>query len=111
MMEAKTPEEFFEKQLPMRFIPDKATGIDAIVQISLSGGQKEQNWVIIIKDQKLQVTEGTNPSASLSLRVSESDFMNMVNGKLSAEKAFFTGRIRFQGNISLALKLRDAGLL
>jgi putative sterol carrier protein len=111
MMEAKTPEEFFEKQLPTRFKPDKATGIDAIVQISLSGGQKEQNWVIIIKDQKLQVTEGTNPSASLSLRVSESDFMNMVNGKLSAEKAFFTGRIRFQGNISLALKLRDAGLL
>ena len=111
MMEVKSPEEFFEKQLPTRFKPDKANGIDTIIQVSLSGGQKEQNWVIIIKNQKLQVTEGTNSSASLSLRVSESDFMDMINGKLSAEKAFFTGRVRFNGDISLALKLRDAGLL
>jgi putative sterol carrier protein len=111
MMEVKSPEEFFEKQLPARFKPEKAAGINVVIQLSLSGGQKEQNWVIIIKNQKLQVAEGTNSSASLSLRVSENDFMDMLNGKLSTEKAFFTGRIRFNGDISLALKLRDAGLL
>jgi len=110
-MEVKSPEEFFEKQLPARFKPDKAAGIDAVIQLGLSGGQKEQNWVIIIKNQKLQVTQGTNPSASLSLRIAENDFLEMVNRKLSAEKAFFTGRIKFQGNIGLALKLRDAGIL
>ncbi len=110
-MEVKSPEEFFAKQLPARFKPDKAIGINAVIQLSLSGGQKEQNWVIIIKNQKLQVTEGTNSSASLSLRISESDFIDMINGKLNTEKAFFTGRIRFQGDLSLALKLRDAGLL
>ena len=110
-MEAKTPEEFFEKQLPARFKPDKAAGIDAVIQLSLSGGQKEQDWVVTIKNQKLQVIRETTSSASLSLRVAESDFMDMINGKLSAEKAFFTGRIRFQGDIGLALKLRDAGLL
>src|SRR5271157_5473398 len=110
-MEAKTPEEFFEKQLPARFKPDKAAGIDAVIQLSLSGGQKEQDWVVTIKNQKLQVIRETTSSASLSLRVAESDFMDMINGKLSAEKAFFTGRIRFQGDIGLALKLRDTGLL
>ncbi|MGD0451309.1 MAG: SCP2 sterol-binding domain-containing protein [Candidatus Bathyarchaeia archaeon] len=110
-MEVKTPEEFFEKQLPVRFKPDKAAGIDAVIQLSLSGGQKEQDWVVVIKNQKLQITEGTNPSASLSLRISESNFLDIINGKLSAEKAFFTGIIRFQGNISVALKLRDAGIL
>jgi putative sterol carrier protein len=107
-MEVKTPEEFFEKQLPVRFKPEKAIGIDALIQLSLSGGQKEQDWVVVIKNQKLQVSRGINPSASLSLRITESDFLDIINGKLSAEKAFFTGRIRFQGNISVALKLRDA---
>ena len=111
MMEVKTPEEFFEKQLPLRFKPDKAVGIDSVIQLSLSGGQREQDWVMIIKNQKLQISKGTNPSASLSLRITESDFLDIINGKLSAEKAFFTGRIRFQGNISVALKLRDAGIL
>jgi putative sterol carrier protein len=110
-MEVKSPEEFFEKQLPARFKADKAAGINAVIQLSLSGGKKEQNWVIIIKNQKLQVKEGTNPSASLSLRISENDFLDMLNDKLSTEKAFFTGRIRFNGDIGLALKLRDAGLL
>jgi putative sterol carrier protein len=110
-MEVKTPEDFFEKQLPVRFKPDKAAGIDAVIQLSLSGGQKEQDWVVVIKNQKLQITEGTNSSASLSLRISESNFLDIINGKLSAEKAFFTGIIRFQGNISVALKLRDAGIL
>jgi putative sterol carrier protein len=111
MMEIETPEEFFEKQLPVRFKPDKAAGIDSIIQLSLSGGQKEQDWVVIIKNQKLQISKGTNPSASLSLRIAENDFLDIINGKLNVEKAFFTGRIRFQGNISVALKLRDAGLL
>lgn len=110
-MEVKTPEEFFENQLPARFKPEKAAGVDTAIQISLSGGQKEQDWVVSIKNQKLQVSKGINPSASLSLRVTESDFLDMINGKLSAEKAFFTGRIKFNGNIGLALKLRDAGLL
>ncbi len=111
MMEVKTPEEFFEKQLPERFKPDKAANIDAVIQLSLSGGQREEDWVVIIKNQKLQASKGIDPSASLSLRIAESDFLDIINGKLSAEKAFFTGRIRFQGKISLALKLRDAGLL
>ena len=110
-MEVKTHEEFFEKQLPIRFKPDKAAGIDSVIQLSLSGGQKEQDWVVIIKNKNLQISKGTNPSASLSLRIVESDFLDIINGKLSAEKAFFTGRIRFQGNISVALKLRDAGIL
>jgi len=110
MMQVKTPEEFFEKQLPTRFKPENAAGVDAVIQISLSGGQKEQDWIVTIKNQKLQVTQGTNPLASLSLRITESDFLDMINGKLSAEKALFTGIVRFNGNISLALKLRDAGL-
>lgn len=111
MMEVKTPEEFFEKQLPLRFKPDKSTGIDSVIQLSLSGGQREQDWVVIIKKQKLEISKGTNSLASLSLRIAESDFLDIINGKLSAEKALFTGRIRFQGNISVALKLRDAGIL
>ena len=110
MMEAKTPKEFFEKALPSRFKPDKAAGIDVIAQLNLTGLNGGE-WVVTIKDQKLQVTEGTHPSPTLTLKITENDFMDIVNGKLSAEKAFFTGRVQFEGNISMALKLKDAGFL
>ena len=109
-MEAKTPKEFFEKVLPSRFNSDKAKGVDVTVQVNITGPDGGA-WAVTIKDQKLHVTEGTHPSPNLTLKMNENDFMELVNGKLSAEKAFFTGKIQFKGNISSALKLRDAGFL
>ncbi len=107
-METNTPKDFFDTVLANRFKPEKAKGIDVIAQVNITGIEGG-NWTVIIKDQKLQVCEGTHTSPTLTLKMNENDFMDMVNGKLSAEKAFFTGRVHFKGNISVALKLRDAG--
>lgn len=107
-MEATTPREFLEKVVPQRFKPEKAAGIDVVAQLVLTG-TNGGNWTVIIKDQKLEITEGTHLSPSLKLTVAANDFMDMVNGKMGVEKAFFTGRIRFEGNLNVALKLRDAG--
>jgi putative sterol carrier protein len=109
-MEAQTPKEFFEKQAPAQFKPEKAKGIDVVAQINLTG-MEGGNWTVTVKDQKLTITEGTNSEAALTLKMSDVDFMSMVDGKLSAEKAFFTGRVQFKGNIAVALKLKDAGFL
>jgi len=110
MTEAKTPKEFFEKTLQERFKPEKAKDIDVIAQIKITGPNGGE-WTAIIRGQKLQVTEGIDPSATLTLQINQQDFMDMVNDKLSAEKAFFTGRIHFKGNIAMALKMKDAGFL
>ena len=109
-MEAKTPKEFLEKILPTRFNPNKAAGIDVVAQLNLTGTDGG-NWVVTIKDQKLQVKEGIAPSPTLILKVAKNDFMDIVNGKLGAESAFFSGKIHFEGSLSLVLKLRDAGIL
>jgi putative sterol carrier protein len=109
-MEAVTPKDFFEITLPKRFNPTKAAGVDVIVQVYITGANGG-NWIVTIKDQKLGVKEGTHPSPSLSLKMAEKDYLDLVNHKLSAEKAFFTGKVHFKGDIGLALKLREAGFL
>src|SRR5512146_3214441 len=101
-MEAQTPQEFFEKALPARFKPEKAAGINVTAQLNVSGPQGG-NWTVTVKDQKLTVTEGVDPSPDLTLKMTLADFMDMVNGRLSAEKAFFTGKVQFKGNIAVAL--------
>ena len=108
--QATTPKEFFEKILPSRFRPEKAAGFDVTAQLNLTGS-KGGNWVIKLRNQALKVTEGTDPSPTLTLTVSDADFMNMVNAKLSTTQAFFSGKIHLNGNLLLALKLRDAGIL
>jgi putative sterol carrier protein len=108
--EAKTPKEFFEKVLPSRFNSEKAGGIDVIVQVSIVG-PNGGDWAVTIKNQELKVEEGTHPSPTLKLKMAETDYINLVNGKISGEKAFLTGKLQFKGNIALALKLREAGFL
>jgi putative sterol carrier protein len=109
-MEANTPQEFFEKSLPDRFKPEKAEGINVTAQINVSGPEGG-SWTVTVKNQKMQITEGTHESPDLTLKMGLTDFMDLVNGKLSAERAFFTGRVQFKGNIAVALKLRDSGFL
>ena len=109
-MEAETPRDFFEKILPKRFNPSKAAGVDVTVQINVTG-DNGGNWIVTIKDQKLDVEEGKHPTPSLSLKMKEEDYLDLVNHKITSEKAFFTGKVHFKGNIALALKLREAGFL
>jgi len=108
--DTKTPKEFFEKVLPIRFKPEKAAGIDVTVQVNITG-PKGGDWVVTIKNQKLEVKEGTHPSPTLELKMAEADYMNLINGKMSGEKAFMTGKVKFKGNIGLALRLRETGFL
>lgn len=110
MTEAKTPKEVFEKVLPIRFKPEKAEGIDVIVQINITG-PNGGDWAVTLKDQKLEAKEGTHPSPTIELKMAEADFMDLMNGKISGEKAFITGKLKFKGNIGLALKLRETGFL
>jgi len=109
-MEVGTPKEFFEKALPDRFKPEKAEGIDVTVQVSIAGPNGGE-WAVTIKDQQLEVKEGTLPSPTLKIKMAEKDFLDVINGKISGERAFFMGKIHFNGDISLALKLRNAGFL
>jgi len=109
-MEAVTPKDFFENVLPKRFKAEKTAGVDVVVQVDLTGPDGG-NWVATVKDKKLGVKEGLHPSPTLSLKMADKDFLDIVNGKLRAETAFFTGKVHFKGDITLALKLKETGFL
>ncbi|MEJ2113974.1 MAG: SCP2 sterol-binding domain-containing protein [Flavobacteriaceae bacterium] len=109
MLEVKTPKDFFEKILPTRFNPKKAKGVDVIVNINISGNNGGE-WTVKIKNQILKVKNGLENYPTLTLKISEKDYVDIINGKLSGEKAFFTGKLKLEGKITQALKLRDAGL-
>ena len=110
MIEAKTPRQFFEEILPNRFKPEKAKDIDVKVQIIITGSELDE-WIVIIRNQNLEVKEGRHPSPTLTLEMAINDYMDLINGRISGEKAFLLGKLKFKGNIGLALKLREAGFL
>lgn len=109
-MEVKTPKELFEKVLPSKFDANKAAGVDAVIQMNITG-PNGGDWIVIIKNQKLEVQQGIHPSPSISIRIADTDYMDMVNGKLSGERAFMTGKLKFRGSMALGMKLKEIGFL
>ena len=109
-MEIEEPKEFFESILQSRFKPEKAKGVDLTIQVDI-GGPKGGTWTVEVREQKMNVRKGSYPNATLKIEMSDTNFLDLINEKLSAQKAFFTGKIKFKGDVTLALKLRDTGIL
>jgi putative sterol carrier protein len=109
-MNIKTPREFFEKTLPEKFDAAKAGNLDAVIQMNLTG-PNGGDWTIAVKDQKMVIKEGNEQSPGISVKMADTDFVDLINGKLNAVSAFMSGKIQFKGSMSLGLKLIDMGIL
>jgi putative sterol carrier protein len=109
-VEVRTPREFFEKVLPARFSPEKARDIEAIVQMDITGSNGG-NWTLTIKDQKMAVKEGVHPSPTMGIKMADSDFVDVANGKLSGIKALMAGKLEFDGSIGAGMRLLATGLI
>ncbi len=104
-----TPQEFFDN-LPSRFKPEKAVGVNIIVQVELSG-DTGGTWIVKIQNQKLTATKESTLTPTFVLKMKDCDFLDLVNEKVGTKKMFFDGKVRYQGNISTIIKLKDVGFL
>ncbi len=106
----RTPRQFFEETLPNKFDPHKAADVDAVIQMNITGPDGGQ-WIITVRDQKMDIKEGVHPSPALAVKMADSDFLALINGKLNAVGAFMAGKIEFKGSMSLGLKLVELGIV
>ena len=109
-MEVRTPREFFVKTMPTRFNPNRAKDVEATVQMTVTGPNGGY-WTITIKNQKMTVKEEPHPSPTVVIRISDSDFIDLVNGKLSGIQALMTGKLEFKGSFGAGMKLLETGLI
>lgn len=109
-MTVNTPQEFFENVLPQRFDPNKAENINCVVQMNLHGDDGGA-WNLTIRDLKIEIEEGVHASPSMTITMKATDYVDLVNGRLSGELAFLTGKLKFEGDLPTAMKLRNLGII
>lgn len=101
-----TPKSIFEDTLPgqLKKKGDDVLKVDAVYQFNISGPEGGSWWVDATKSGG-EVGAGEHPGAKCTIVMADGDFLDMVNGKLNAQAAFFTGKLKIKGDVSLALML------
>lgn len=69
-------------------------------------GKTAAQWTIDLKNGSGSLHKGPySGKADVTFTVSDEDFMEVVQGKLNPQKAFFSGKLKVKGNIMLSQKL------
>ena len=91
-------------KMPAAFIPEKAAGLDAIIQFNFTGGEPGA-WYAAIKNGKVDVTQGTHASPKMTLTADSADYVKIFTGELDGMQAFMQGKLKLAGDLNLAMKL------
>ena len=87
-------------------IPEKAAGVTAKVQFDFTGDGGGQ-YVVHIHDGVCEVSEGTVPDPRTTVIVAAPDWVDIVEGRLDAMKAFMGGKLKVKGDMMFMMKFQQ----
>jgi putative sterol carrier protein len=91
-------------KMPGAFLPEKAPGLDAVIQFKFTGVEASE-WYATIQDGKCAVAQGDAPSPRMTLTADSADYIKIFTGELDGMQAFMQGKLKLAGDLNLAMKL------
>ncbi|XP_069126284.1 sterol carrier protein 2-like isoform X2 [Argopecten irradians] len=64
-------------------------------------------WVVDVKNGNGSVKFGGDAKGDVTIIMEDEDMFNLMLGKLNPQQAFFQGKLKIQGNMGLAMKLKE----
>lgn len=92
--------------MPETFVPEKAKGVKAKIQINLDG-EGGGNWLLNIADGRLKVEEREAQRPDLKLDMKARDYVKLTLGETNPMALFLSGKVKMEGNMFLAWKMRE----
>ena len=94
--------QFFD-DLQARADPSRASDLSASYRFDI---EEAGSWHVDVQSGAVTVTESQDP-ADCVIATDEQTFLAVVGNEQSPMGAFMTGRIRVEGDMGLALRLKD----
>ncbi len=88
------------------FDPSKAEGVNATIQFDLSGENGGLYW-LKLANGTAESGQGQAENPNMTLKAAAEDWLAVTKGDLNPMQAFMSGKLKVQGDMSLALKLQS----
>jgi hypothetical protein len=95
-------------QIPQRFDPSRAAGVDAMVRWSITGRGDGgvDTYELLIADERCRVRRGySGRRAHVTITLSGVELVQLAAGNSDPMQAYFKRRIKLSGDIMLAARL------
>jgi putative sterol carrier protein len=102
MEQASSTREFFET-LATRIDPAKLAGEAASYRFVIEGAG---SWRVGVADGQVAVTEAED-GGDCVIRMKDETFGKLLSGRQNPVTGFMTGKIKIDGDMGLAMKLKD----
>lgn len=104
-----TPKQSFEVILPFMFTKspeaqNKLKGVAAAFQFVITG-DGGGDWQLLVNNGGLDVKAGKHEKPNCTITMARTDWGQIQTGKLDPQAAFMAGKIKFQGDMNLIMKL------
>jgi putative sterol carrier protein len=103
-------EVFTEMETRVKGNPDKTAGMTATYQFNLTGDNPSGHWVKLA-DGGAEFGTGETEGADCVITIAESDFLDLVEGKLDGTMAFMSGKLKVGGSNGMALAMKLQNLI
>jgi putative sterol carrier protein len=100
-----TPKEIFakiEKKISTK--PDESSQINAVYKFILNGPDGG-TWIVDLRKDTLGVRENDDGEAQCTIIISDENFVKIATKQMRAEAALMTGKLKFFGDMGVAMKL------
>lgn len=92
--------------LGSRFRADAANGVDAVFQWQITG-DTGGDYHAVIQDGAFELNEGIHDKPNVTIKISDENYVKLINGKLNGAMAVMTRKMKVSGNIVLAKKMEQ----
>ena len=102
-----TPKSFFEEKIAQKLKdkPELSKAVNSTYEFNITGDNGGV-WTVDLTKEPGAVAAGSQGAAKCVVTCTAPDFMNIVSGKMNAQMAFMSGKLKIKGDMGLAMKLQ-----
>ena len=106
-MSDMTPKQYFEEKIAKKLQdkPETSKAVNSVYEFNITGDNGGV-WTVDLTKEPGVVSPGSTGQAKCTVTASSGDFMNIVGGKMNAQMAFMSGKLKIKGDMGLAMKLQ-----